>query len=638
MRPTCMGSLSLSNALVLVSASCVFVLILASSTSALQAVVGRQVPFAEHADPSLLSKNPSPESNTPSWSLPCSLVKGKRAINARGFRSCYNNELPIREEHRVGPLPWDEGQEPIEESYAGHFPIRTWKQNGYHGETSMYYWFFPAIKPKVKDPPLLIWLQGGPGSSSMIGLFFENGPLRVTENGKLARQPVHWADEYSVLFIDQPVGTGYSYVTRRSDENDQVVTDKASLQKIRESLRSELRKNQEKEESFFASNINRDLPYQSEANRLHKQEILESKDPLFYNGYVKDQRGVAQDLLVFLDQFYERYPEQKTRDLYLTGESYAGKYVPAFAYGILESNKGRRHQHVNEDPDNQVVAVNEQNNIPLKGIALGNSLTDPITQVQIHADHAFYLGLVTKKQADRMRFHQELSVQDAEMGRFLSSNDNRLEVFETFKNATGGLNWYDIRKGSVANDWSRMEAFLNLPSIKDALNVFGPRKAYLEAQGVPAKEIERIERGRNETQYIKDPVVIKTMAGDIMKSAAWMVSELLENDIKVLAFQGVFDFRDAVAGSQTWLDELSWARQDQFLETERELWIRQGQLAGYITRVPGLAKVVVLGAGHLAPMDQPTAGLELIRGLVQGFEEIKLEKIGEHRLRQQHVI
>jgi len=472
----------------------------------------------------------------------------------------------------------------------------------------------------------------------MIGLFFENGPLRVTEDMKLARQAIHWADEYSVLFIDQPVGTGYSYVTRRSDEDDQVVTDKATLHKIHEALRSELRHDQEKEERFFASHINRDLPFKSEADRLHKEQLLEGEDPLFHNGYVKDQRAVVQDLLVFLDQFYERYPEQQTRELYLAGESYAGKYIPALAYGILESNKGRRHQHSSQDEDNKVVAVPEQFVIPLKGIALGNSLTDPASQVQIHADHAFYLGLVTKKQADRMRTLQTMSVQEAEKGRFVASNEHRLAVFETFKNATGGLNWYDIRKGSVANDWSRMETFLNTPSVKDSLNVFGPRKAFLEAQGVPANEIERIEKGREQTKYNKDPVVIKTMAGDIMKSTAWMVSELLQNNIKVLAFQGVFDFRDGVAGSQTWLDELDWAKQEEFLESERELWIRQGQLAGFITRVPGLAKVVVLGAGHLAPMDQPTASLELIRGLVQGFEEMKLKKQGEHIQLQQHII
>jgi len=132
MRPTYLGSLSLS---------CVLVLVLASSTSALEAEADGQVPFVERVDPALISKHSSTEDGSPSWTLPCSLQKGKKGTRGQGVRSCYssyNSQLPIRDEHRVGPLPWEAGQEPIEESYAGHFPIRTWKQNGYHGETGMY--------------------------------------------------------------------------------------------------------------------------------------------------------------------------------------------------------------------------------------------------------------------------------------------------------------------------------------------------------------------------------------------------------------------------------------------------------------------------------------------------------------------
>ncbi|KAG0052155.1 hypothetical protein BGZ83_002928 [Gryganskiella cystojenkinii] len=642
---TFVSSLSLTHILLLVLSSSTCISTISSAVAAVAAPLEahadsptfEQVSFSdevrrpkasERKDSGFSSKTATSSST---WTLPCSLVNGGNTKSGGRIRSCYNGRLPIREEHRVGDLPWAEGEEPIEESYAGHFPIRSWNGSGYHGETSMYYWFFPAIKPKVKDPPLIIWLQGGPGSSSMIGLFFENGPIRVTEDMKLARQSVSWADDYTMLFIDQPVGTGFSYVTRRSDEDDQLVKDKPTLKRLSEQLHSQLLRDQAREQQVFANHIDREKPFQQEANRMHKTAILENKDPMFYNGYVKDQRAVVQDLLVFLDQFYERYPEQQSRDLYLAGESYAGKYIPALAYGIIESNKGRRHRHVQD----QVVSVPEQIHFPLKGIALGNSLTDPVSQVQIHADHAFYLGLVTKRQAERMRSLQQSSVEEAKQGRFFASNERRLEVFEAFKNATGGLNWYDIRKGSVSNDWSRMEKFLNLASVKDSLNVFGPRKSFLESQGVPSQEIERIEQGREETEYTKDPIVIKSMGGDIMKSAAWMVSELLkhEDEIKVLAYQGVFDFRDAVAGSQTWIDELEWSGQEAFLDTERELWLHNGQLAGYITRTGKLAKVVVLGAGHLAPMDQPKSNLEMIKSLIEGYENLQLEKLGERSRR-----
>ncbi|KAF9274275.1 hypothetical protein BGZ68_000817 [Mortierella alpina] len=596
------------------------------------------------AKDSLTKDQDSPREQLRQWSLPCtSLYHNPKQDTANSDNSESCAKL-LREEHRVGSLPWEEGQEPIQESFAGHFPIRPWQQDGYHGKTSMFYWFFPAIKPKVKDPPLLIWLQGGPGSSSMIGLFFENGPIEVTENMKLVRRSVHWADEYSLLFIDQPVGTGYSYVTRAKDgddngeENYEQMDSKDPSQFILDQLQQELERDQQAEEQLFASMAGKDFESKSAASREQK---IKNRAPLYSKGYVKDQRGVAKDLLTFLDHFYQRYPEQRMADLYLTGESYAGKYVPAFALGILEQNKKRLQ---NEDPQDLgsantgTTADSDKLIIPLKGIALGNSLTDPVSQVQIHADHAYYLGLVTRAQASQMEKLQDLSAKEAYQGRFMAAYHYRQDVFEIFKNATGGVNWYDIRKGEVPNDWSQMEAFMNLPNVKDALNVFGPRLDFLKKQGVSEEEIQRIERGRETTQYFKDPLVFKALNVDLMKSTAWMVSSLLDQGIKVTAFQGLFDFRDGVAGSNIWIDQLKWRGQKAFLEAEREIWMVDGHLAGYVTQVPGLSRLTILGAGHQAPMNQNINVLAMIRDLVEG-DALEKETVEEHSLKNSaHVI
>jgi len=47
----------------------------------------------------------------------------------------------------------------------------------------------------------------------------------------------------------------------------------------------------------------------------------------------------SDEFLTFLNEFYEMYPELKENKFYLTGESYAGKYLPLFTHDILESNK-----------------------------------------------------------------------------------------------------------------------------------------------------------------------------------------------------------------------------------------------------------------------------------------------------------
>ena len=61
------------------------------------------------------------------------------------------------------------------------------------------------------EVPLVLWLQGGPGASSLIGLFLELGPFSVRNESNilnLKKNEYSWGKEFSLLFIDQPVGTG----------------------------------------------------------------------------------------------------------------------------------------------------------------------------------------------------------------------------------------------------------------------------------------------------------------------------------------------------------------------------------------------------------------------------------------------
>ena len=46
--------------------------------------------------------------------------------------------------------------------------------------SNLFFWYFPAAF-KPEKAPLLLWLQGGPGGSSLFGLFVENGPFSVTQ-------------------------------------------------------------------------------------------------------------------------------------------------------------------------------------------------------------------------------------------------------------------------------------------------------------------------------------------------------------------------------------------------------------------------------------------------------------------------
>ena len=74
----------------------------------------------------------------------------------------------------------------------------------------LFYWFFESRNDPENDP-VVLWLNGGPGCSSLTGLFMELGPSSITEDIEVKYNPASWNANASVIFLDQPVNVGYSY-------------------------------------------------------------------------------------------------------------------------------------------------------------------------------------------------------------------------------------------------------------------------------------------------------------------------------------------------------------------------------------------------------------------------------------------
>ena len=55
---------------------------------------------------------------------------------------------------------------------------------------------------------MVLWLQGGPGGSSLFGLFVENGPFSVDSKMRLVKRDEAWSLTHNMIYVDQPVGTG----------------------------------------------------------------------------------------------------------------------------------------------------------------------------------------------------------------------------------------------------------------------------------------------------------------------------------------------------------------------------------------------------------------------------------------------
>ncbi|KAL7163596.1 hypothetical protein ACSBR2_039667 [Camellia fascicularis] len=166
----------------------------------------------------------------------------------------------------------------------------------------MFYFFFESRNSK-KDP-VVIWLTGGPGCSSELAMFYENGPFNIAKNLSLVWNEHGWDKASNLLYVDQPIGTGFSY---SSDKRD-------------------IRHNEE---------------------------------------------GVSNDLYDFLQAFFAEHPQFAKNDFYITGESYAGHYIPAFAARVHQGNKAKEGIHIN-----------------LKGFAIDNGLTNPEIQYRAYTDYA----------------------------------------------------------------------------------------------------------------------------------------------------------------------------------------------------------------------------------------------------------
>lgn len=85
------------------------------------------------------------------------------------------------------------------------------------GPKHLFFWYFESQNDPENDP-LTLWMTGGPGSSSMLGLFQEVGPCLINEYGNgTYHNPWGWSRNSSMLFVDQPVDVGFSYIDEGYD-------------------------------------------------------------------------------------------------------------------------------------------------------------------------------------------------------------------------------------------------------------------------------------------------------------------------------------------------------------------------------------------------------------------------------------
>ncbi|KAJ6542708.1 serine carboxypeptidase [Mycena capillaripes] len=112
--------------------------------------------------------------------------------------------LPSFNEHQLRVTEPDLCDTSVKQ-YSGYLDIADDKH--------LFFWFFESRNSPSKDP-LVLWLSGGPGCSSSTGLLFELGPCSIADEGKNTTFNKHsWTSSANMIFLDQPVNTGFSYGT-----------------------------------------------------------------------------------------------------------------------------------------------------------------------------------------------------------------------------------------------------------------------------------------------------------------------------------------------------------------------------------------------------------------------------------------
>ncbi|OWY97391.1 hypothetical protein PHMEG_00032091 [Phytophthora megakarya] len=106
-----------------------------------------------------------------------------------------------------------------------------------------------------------------------------------------------------------------------------------------------------------------------------------------------NETNVGENIYWFLQGFIKKYPEYRGREFFVTGESYGGHYVPAAAHYIWKANKA-------ENSSNETATIN------LKGLAIGNGLTNELVQYAHNQEmnrNRYNITLLTDAQVEQMK-------------------------------------------------------------------------------------------------------------------------------------------------------------------------------------------------------------------------------------------
>ena len=416
-------------------------------------------------------------------------------------------------------------------SYAGYSDFDGKQPGGSQKTEHLFYWFFesqecnpnlPAEKQMelISKTPLVIWLNGGPGASSLLGLFLENGPLKIENNDTctVLPNPDGWNQKVHLIYWDQPLGTGYSY----SDDN------------------------------LFAK----------------------SEDQLSGMFYAA------------LQGFYDLHPEYQKCPLYITGESYAGKYVPAIATKIDRNNSDNKNRY-----------------IPLKGIAVGDGWMKPELELKNFIEFAYATGFLDTKQKNAMNVEYSAFQKVLREGYMDKANDLGNKIVSDILTLGGKPDLYDIRRWSDI-PMGALDGYMNSEAVKKALHVPSSQKWQSADDTGPVTEHLKEDNMADITYLFTFLIKQKDAAKNTGK-------------YELLFYAGNFDTACGYLSTEKILYDLpKWDNKDddqKWRDLPRKIWrFALENPKGFVKQYKNLTQVTITGSGHEVPFYKPLVSREML--------------------------
>lgn len=456
----------------------------------------------------------------------------------------------VQQDDEVTSLPGWEGNL-NSKMYSGLIP-----SNEGNPPTHYQHYFFVESENNPEKDPVVVWNQGGPGGPSLFGAFVEQGPFRVSDERmrafkdipKLEYNEHGWQKFANVLFITSPAPVGYSYCT---------------------------------DNCGTAENPWDDAMYGEE------------------NG-------------IFLNNFFKAYPKFRNNDLYLTGESYAGIYVPSTVQYI--------------------VANNEKLKLNLKGFGIGNGCMGTEVGICAPGDGTGNPGMIWW--VDYMKDHQQISstlykniISECGRGPLTdgSYQQNQVcmtridEMFDTI----GGYFIYDLYdecsgKGNEISDANLGWLKNHLPKhLKGALNDYpcGTSTGFTIWTNL-TETYDALNIPRNVSWFAIDDgwPGYKFSFKDLRP---WYMNDLPKLNLKVLIYSGDVDACINTAWTEDWVSKIGFDE----LAPWRP-WTKDGaqSMGGYVTRYDhNFTFATVRGAGHMVPLVKPEAAKVLIENWINNI-------------------